>query len=79
MCYNNVDRAEWQRSALCSSAVLLQGDAGALCGARLGEGSAEGSSLALWGCAELMLCNLHFVGFFIFPGVLLLSLGVGGV
>lgn len=30
------------------------------CVARLGEGSLEGSSLALWGCAELMLCNLHF-------------------
>lgn len=54
---------EWQRSAELGSAVLLQGDAGALCGARLGEGSAQGSSLALWGCAELMLCNLHFVGF----------------
>ena len=31
------------------------------CIARLGEGSVEGSLLALWGCVELMLCNLHFV------------------
>lgn len=55
VCYNDVDGAGWQRWALCSSAGLLQGGAGALCGARLGEGSGDGSSPALWGCAELVM------------------------
>jgi len=31
--YNNVDSAEWQRAALCSSATRVRGGAGALCGA----------------------------------------------
>lgn len=66
MYYNNVDSPERRHSALCCPAGFLEGGAGALWGAlpRLGEGSVEGSSLALGGRGELILCNAALGGGF---------------
>lgn len=57
--------------------MLLQDGAGALCSARLGEGSVDGSSLACWGCAELVMQSA-LCGFFCIDVVcsLLLDCGV---